>query len=163
MKRVTAAVVLVLFTATTAVAGTGIGTVTKLLERRYGVHHHGVPALWLAKPFMFGSGVGGLKIAQFESFTVASGDMAALMDEVGRALGPEWRPFVQVWSKDDREWSVIYAAADGEKLRMLIVSSEQGDGVTLVQMDVSGKVRDEWFDEPVKSARRNSRANRSGH
>lgn len=156
MKRALA-LALIICSATLAFAGTGIGTVTTLLEHRYGVRHHGVHALWLAKPFMFGSGVGGLKIAEFERFTVPSEDVGPLMDEVGRKLGPEWRPFVQTWSKRDHEWTVIYAAIAGSKLRMLIVSSDPGDGMTLVQVDVSGKARDEWFGEPVKSARHDAR------
>jgi hypothetical protein len=139
---------------TAASAQTGIKTVVKLLETRYSVHHHGVPALWLAKPFMLGSGVGGLKIAEFENFRVASDDAGKLQLEVNAALGPEWFPFVETWSKRDREWSVIYAKEAGEKMQLLIVTSEENDGLTVLQMNVSGKARQDWFHEPVDCAKR---------
>lgn len=162
MKRAVAVCALVIASAGMASAGTGIATVVKLLEHRYGIHHHGVPALWLAKPFMFGSGVGGLKIAEFESFTIPSEDMGSLAADVDRALGPEWRPFVQVFSKSDREWTKVYAAVtDSEKMRMLVVTSEEDDGVTVVQMELSGDARRAWFDEPVRSARDQARHDRS--
>ena len=154
MRRAVAIALLVAAATTTAAAGTGIGTVVKILEHRYAVHHHGVPGLWLAKPFLIGSGVGGLKIAQFENFNVPAADMGRLMDDVGSSLGADWQPFVQVWSKKEGEWTAIYANTSGQKLRLLIVSSEQHDGVTLMQVDVSGKARDKWFDEPVQSARK---------
>jgi hypothetical protein len=153
MRRAVAVALLVAVTTTTA-AGTGIGTVVKILEHRYAVHHHGVPGLWLAKPFLIGSGVGGLKVAEFKNFNVPAADMGGLMDELGNSLGAEWQPFVQVWSKKDGEWTTIYAKTAGAKLRLLIVNSERRDGVTLMQVDVNGKAREKWFDEPVQSARK---------
>jgi hypothetical protein len=51
--------------AAAASAETGINTVVGLVESRYAVRHHGVPALWLARPFLIGFGVGGLKMALF--------------------------------------------------------------------------------------------------
>jgi hypothetical protein len=143
------------FAGAAGTAQTGIKTVVKLLETRYSIRHHGVPALWLAKPFMFGSGVGGLKIAEFENFRMPSEDAGTLQQQVGAALGPEWFPFVETWSKRDREWSVIYAKEAGDKMQLLIVTSEENDGLTVLQMNVSGKARDEWFNEPVHCAKRN--------
>ena len=63
MKRATWLLVVLFAGCAVSSAQTGIKTVVKLLETRYAVRHHGVPALWLAKPFMIGSGIGGLKIA----------------------------------------------------------------------------------------------------
>ena len=140
-----------------ASAQTGIKTVVRLLESRYSVHHHGVPALWLAKPFMFGSGIGGLKIAEFKNFRVPASDAPNLQQEVNRALGSEWFPFVETWSKSENEWSVIYARQAGDKMQLLVVTSEEDDGLTLVQMNVSGKARDEWFHEPIDCAKRDQK------
>jgi hypothetical protein len=36
----------------------------------------------------------------------------------------------------------------------LIVTSEENDGLTVLQMNVSGKAREEWFNEPVSCAKR---------
>jgi hypothetical protein len=154
MKRVLWLAFVLTFACAAASAQTGIKTVVKLLETRYSIHHHGVPALWLAKPFMFGSGVGGLKIAEFQNFKMPSEDAGTLQQQVSAALGAEWFPFVETWSKRDREWSVIYAKQAGDKMQLLIVTSEENDGLTVLQMNVSGKARDEWFSEPASCAKR---------
>jgi hypothetical protein len=154
MKRPVWLIFVLTFACAAASAQTGIKTVVKLLETRYSIHHHGVPALWLAKPFMLGSGVGGLKIAEFQNFRMPSEDAGTLQQQVGAALGPEWFPFVETWSKRDREWSVIYAKETGDKMQLLIVTSEENDGLTVLQMNVSGKAREEWFNEPVSCAKR---------
>ena len=157
MKRAIWLTFVLTFACAAASAQTGIKTVVKLLETRYSVHHHGVPALWLAKPFMFGSGVGGLKIAEFENFRVPTEDAGKLQQQVGAALGPEWFPFVETWSRRDQEWSVIYARESGDKMQLLIVTSEERDGLTVLQMNVSGKARQEWFNEPVDCAKRDNK------
>lgn len=144
---------LLLASCTLAAAETGIKTVVKLVESRYAVRHHGVPGLWLAKPFLFGSGVGGLKIAEFEKFRVPAADMYSLKEDLQRALGPEWQPFVEQWSRRDGEWSVIYSKGSGDTLRLLIVTSEDEDGLTVMQMNLSGKAMRLWIDEPVDTAK----------
>src|SRR5512146_1707339 len=138
-------------------AENGIDRVVKLLETRYAVHHHGIPGLWLAKPFMFGSGVGGLRIAQVDNFRIPAGDGYALNEEVRKALGEDWTPFVETWSKADHEWSAIYAREKDGRLQLLIVNSDEDDGLEVLQMNVSGKARDEWISEPVSSARDHGR------
>jgi hypothetical protein len=39
-------------------------------------------------------------------------------------------------------------------MQLLIVTSEENDGLTVLQMNVSGKAREEWFNEPVSCAKR---------
>lgn len=148
-----AVIAMVLGIASAAWAENGIDRVVKLLETRYAVRHHGVPGLWLTKPFLFGSGVSGLRIAEFDNFRIPAGDGNALNEEVRKVLGEDWTPFVETWSKADREWSVIYARETAGKLQLLIVDSDEDDGLEVLQMDVSGKARDEWISEPVGSAR----------
>jgi hypothetical protein len=150
-----AVMAMVLGIASAGYAQNGIDRVVKLLETRYAVHHHGIPGLWLAKPFMFGSGVSGLRIAQFDNFRIPAGDGYALNEEVRKALGDDWTPFVETWSKADHEWSVIYAREKNGRLQLLIVNSDEDDGLEVLQMDVSGKARDEWISEPVSSAEHN--------
>ena len=57
MKRVWL-VFLLTVACSAASAQTGIKTVVKILETHYSVRHHGVPGLWLAKPFMNGAALG---------------------------------------------------------------------------------------------------------
>ncbi len=151
--RKVAVIAMVLGIASAAWAENGIDRVVKLLETRYAVRHHGVPGLWLAKPFLFGSGVSGLRIAEFDNFRVPAGDGNALNEEVRKTLGADWTPFVETWSKADHEWSVIYARDHGDRLQLLIVDSDEHDSLEVLQMEVSGKARDEWVSEPVGSAK----------
>lgn len=141
---------------TTTFAASGFDNVVRLFETRYSVRHHGVPGLWLAKPSMFVSRMSGLKIAEFDSFHIPSDDGARLLSELKGALGDEWTPFVETWSKLDCEWSVIYARERGDRLELLIVDSDNDDGVTVLQLKVSGKAVDEWISERGESARHTS-------
>jgi len=138
-----------------ASAETGINTVVRLLEVRYSVRQHGIPGLWLAKPFMIGSGVSGMKVAEFPKFRVLARDTYSLRQQVEKCLGPEWHPFMEEWSKADGEWSLLLTKAKDQRISMLIVTSEHEDGVTVIQLNLSGRALREWVDEP-ESAKHNS-------
>ena len=149
MKRAWWVVLTVAVACSAASAQTGMKTVVELVETQYSVRHHGVPLLWLAKPFLLGSGVGGLKIAEFGNLRVPAEQAETLKHQIGEALGPRWSPFVENWSKDGG-WSAIYARAEGRSMKMLMVE-EEGGGLTVLQMKV--KKAGAWFDEPAKKAR----------
>jgi hypothetical protein len=145
---------IVLSFAMTAEAGeTGIKNVVQMLETRYATRHHGIHWLWLARPFLLGSGMSGLKMAEFRDLHARAPQSENLSDEVGRTLGPDWSLFVESWERGG-EWSLIYARTSGRGMNLLIVSADQSDEVTLVQLTVSGKALDGWVDEPVETANR---------
>lgn len=165
MKRIrnSALVFVMLIVAGTASpAETGMKTVVSVLETRYSVRHHGVPGLWLAKPFLFASGLGSLKMAVFVNFRPPAGETYAIKESVEQALGPEWSPFVESWSKRDGEWTVIFSKTVGDGIRLLIVASDRQDGLTLLQVGVSGGAMRLWLDEPTKCAARVSRSGSKG-
>lgn len=135
-----------------AFAGTGITQVIKLVEAKYSTHHRGVPGLWLAKPFLIGSGVGGLKMATFENLSIPADDMYQLKRQVSEALGPDWQPFVETFSKRDGEWSAIYLQTSGKAMHLLIATGERGE-FTVMQLKLSEKAMRDWMDEPVSHAR----------
>ncbi len=137
-----------------AAAQTGMDAVVKFLETRYSVRHHGVPGLWVAKPFMLGSGVRGLKMATFEGLHISPEDRTAIRTELDRTLSEQWTPFVESRSNVDGDWSIIYARENGEKLELLIFASDHED-VTVLQMTASGKARDRWISEPGISTKHN--------
>lgn len=137
-----------------ASAKTGMKTVVNVLESRYAVHHHGVPGLWLAKPFLFVSGIGSLKMAEFGKLRLSASDVYPLKATVEQALGLDWSPLVETWSKSDGEWSFIFAQTAGAGFRILIVSSDQDDGLSLIQVNVSGRAVRLWLDEPGECAQR---------
>jgi len=135
-------------------AQTGIKTVVRLIESRYSVRHHGIPALWLAKPFLTGSGAGEVKIEEFSGLHISAGDSEWLREHIPQSLGPEWHPFVEEWSKRAGEWSFIYTKSNGEHTSMLILTSDQEDGLTAVEMRVADTNMAEWLDDPVRNAKR---------
>jgi len=136
-----------------APAETGIKTVVRLIESRYSVRHHGIPALWLAKPFLTSSGGGGLKIEEFNDLRISAGYSEWLREHIPQSLGPDWHPFVEECSKRNREWSFIYTKSNGQHVTMLILTSDQEDGVTAVEMRVSEKNMAEWLDDPIQNAK----------
>lgn len=153
MKPAGVLAVVLSFALTAQADDTGIKNVVHMLEARYATRHHGIHWLWLARPFLIGSGVSGLKMAEFHDLRGRPSQSENLSDEVGRTLGPDWSLFVETWERGG-EWSLIYARTSGRGMKMLIVSADQGDEVTLVQLTVSGKALDDWVDEPVETATR---------
>ena len=151
MKRVSLLLLPLLCAATSA--QTGIKTVVHLIESRYSVRHHGIPALWLAKPFLTGSGAGEVKIEEFSSLHISAGDSEWLREHIPQSLGPEWHPFVEEWSKSQGEWSFIYTKSNGQHVSMLILTSDQEDGLTAVEMRISDTNMAEWLDDPVRNAK----------
>jgi hypothetical protein len=152
MKRACLAVLLSL--SSLAQAETGIATVVQVVESRYGVRHHGVPGLFLAKPLLIKSGTGGVKLEEFNGLRIPFNDSYWLRDKLAKSLGPDWHPFIEEWSKSAAEWSLIYTKANGRHVSMLIVTADQEDGLTAVQMSLSGHRIGEWLNDPIKRARR---------
>lgn len=136
-----------------APAETGIKTVVRLIESRYGVRHHGIPGLWLAKPFLTSGGGGGVKIEEFSGLQISAGDSEWLRQHIPPSLGRDWHPFVEEWSNRDGEWSFIYTRSNGQHVSMLILTSDREDGLTAVEMRVSDKNMAEWLDHPIRSAK----------
>lgn len=158
-------VLVVLSVSAAACAETGIHTAVGLVESRYAVHHHNIPLLWLAKPFLIGSGVGGLKIALFEDLHVTLKDSYSLRDGVADALGPDWHPFVENWSKSGHECTLIYVRTNRHKIGMLILTAEEQGDTTLLQVTLKPKRFGKWVKEPLehtKKGRRGSPRSESG-
>ena len=93
-------------------------------------------------------------MAMFGNLRPPAGDTDALKESVEQALGPEWSPFVETWSKTDGEWTVIFTKTGGDGLRMLIVTSDREDGLTLLQVGVSGRAVRLWLGDPSQCVKR---------
>jgi hypothetical protein len=153
MKRAGMLTVVMALLTAAAAGETGIKTVVRMLETRHSVRHHGIPGLWLAKPMLIGSGLSGLQIAEFQAFPLRGSQFETVRDEVARALGPEWSPFVETWERDG-EWSVIYARGSDAGFTMLIVNLEPSEALTLLQVKVTGKSAERWLNDPAEAAMR---------
>lgn len=129
--------------------------IVKAIEQEYGVRHTGIP--WFArammKPVMWGSGVGGLKIAEFgnASFT-NEGSQARLAAVIERTVGPEWQQMIRVRSRNDNEITYIYVRPLGPKFSMLIVSVESNEA-NVVQMNINPKQIERWMNDTDEMAK----------
>ena len=151
MKRAPVVALVLLALSSPAWARGDHDRVVRALEARYGVRHHGVPLLWLARLFVSGAGAGGLKLAIFEDVPARDDRPGRLEDVVRESLGEGWSPFVSVESADER--TVVFVRPHGRALTMLVATAD-GDELVVVQMDVHGESLREWVTEPVERSRR---------
>jgi hypothetical protein len=156
MKRARLAVLLVFVLAIPASADE-FGSLVKGIESHYGIrriHPHLIGfALFLAKPAMWGSGAGGLRVAVFENENGTFKPSAEAVDRIMlSSLGPNWRPFVRVHSRRNGENTIIYADCSSNKMHMLIAAIEQNE-LTLVRLRVKGKGIRRWMADPESEAK----------
>jgi hypothetical protein len=121
--------------------------VVKAVETSYGIHHKHIPMMGMMLKFTPNHEARSMKLAIFETGPQC-GDPASLQQVVSRNLGPDWTPFVRVWSRREHESVVIYAkpaAASG--MRLLITCLESDESV-IMSVDVSEKSLHQWIDEP---------------
>ncbi len=145
---------LLLFLPVASFAADPFKQIVKAIESEYGVRHTGIP--WFArvvmKPAMFGSGVSGLKVAEFERGAFrgeASQERVATVVE--RTVGPEWQRMVRVRSRAGNETTYIYVRPSGQRFTMLIVSVESSEAA-VVQMTLNPKQAKKWMDDTDEMA-----------
>jgi hypothetical protein len=144
-RLIIAAVVAVLATAGIASAAS-FEDVARNVESRLGMKRTRMPGMgFLMNSFVAVSRPGGaraMKLAAFESENgrFEPGTFQSAVRE--RAAG--WTPVVQVQSLMGREEVALYVKPAGDKLELLIATSEQSEG-TLVYVKIPGRQLMEWF------------------
>jgi hypothetical protein len=151
VRRAALALLLVLATAAPALSDGDHDRVVQALESGYGVRHHGVPLLWLARLFVHDERLEGLKLAIFDGVPAGQGGATRFEEVVQGSLGHGWQPFVSVLSVDEQ--TVVYARPEGNRL-VLLVAARQGDRVLVLQLRPSADALRDWVDAPVQQARR---------
>jgi hypothetical protein len=141
-----------LFLANAAFASDDFKSVVKAVETSYGIHHKHIPMMGVVLKFTPNHEARSMKLAIFEPGPMR-GDLASLEQVVSRNLGPDWAPFVRVWSRRDRESVVIYAKPSASGIRLLVTCLEQDESV-IMSVDVSEKALRDWIDEPTGMAHR---------
>lgn len=129
--------------------------VVHAIEKTYGVHHAHIPFLGLAMLLARPEGVHALRVAVFENFKMGP-DATDVTGLVEKTLGPDWHPFVRVWSRDGHENTLIYTNPSEGNMHMMIVSLESSEA-TVVELNVSDRAVEKWLKEPGEEAER------SGH
>ncbi len=116
-------------------------------------------ATFLAKPVLWGSGAGELKIAAFENDSRPLKPSVRELDKIMvSSLDPKWHPFVRVDSRKDGEAVVIYSIVKDQHMTMMIGSVER-DGISLVQIRISPKAFEDWRTSPGDKAKCASQTN----
>jgi len=155
MKRI-GAIGLVLIALSTPIFADDFDAVAKGIETHYSIHRVsplliGFESL-IAKPALWGSGAGGLRIATFENENRALEPSVIELEQVMlAALAPIWQPFVRVDSRKDGEAVVIYSIVKDKHVTLLIGSVERND-ISLVQISLSPKAFEDWKADPKEKA-----------
>lgn len=127
-------------------------SVVKAVESTYGIHSRHIPMMGLMLKFSPEREARGVKLAIFED-SPARGDLADLQQVIGRNLGPEWTPFIRVWSRRDDESVVIYAKPEGARMRLMVASFDHEDSV-IISVDATEESLRHWINDPAGMADR---------
>ena len=141
-----------LFTNAAAFGADDFKAVVKAVETTYGIHHKHIPVMGVMLKFTPNHEARGMKLAIFEA-APERGDLSSLQQVVSSNLGPEWSPFVRVWSRREQESVVIYAKPAASGMRLLITCLEPDESVVM-SVDVSEKSLHGWIDDPGGMSRR---------
>ena len=134
-----------------AFAADDFKAVVKAVETTYGIHHKHIPMMGMMMKFTPNHEARSMKLAIFEA--APEGDLSNLQQVISSNLGPEWAPFVRVWSRRERESVVIYAKPSASGIRLLITCLESDESVVM-SVDVSEKSLREWIEEPESMVHR---------
>lgn len=148
MKRLLILLVLLCIPATTFAADP-FKDIVRAIEKEYRVHHTGIP--WFArviiKPAMWGSGVSGLKLAEFENVSLNStGSQIRLAEFVERNIGPEWQNIIRIRSRHANEITYIYMRPEGPRFTMLVVNVEPSEAC-VVQVKLKPSQLEKWTND----------------
>lgn len=123
------------------------------IETRYQVRHTRIPFMGLVNAVLFvarPAGASGLKLAVFENASLLhrADDFHSI---VQAALGPQWRPFIEVRSQRENEYNMIYSRIDGKRMHLLIATLEQNE-VSVIRCRLSTGALKNWVYRPVRTA-----------
>jgi len=122
----------------------GFDGVVRSIESRYHVHATRIPFMGLislvSRKATHG-GVGGIHVAEFESFTeeVDGGELDRMVEE---KLGAGWERMVRETSKKGHDQTLIFIHPEGDKMAMFVVDLN-GNEMDVVQVSVDPKHLDD--------------------
>jgi hypothetical protein len=122
----------------------GFNGIVHSIEGRYHVHATHIPFMGLVSLLSRGAthgGVGGLHIAEFDSFTEQV-DGNELNQMVEDKLGAGWERMIRQTSRKGNEQTLIFTHAEGERMGLLIVSLDDRE-MNVVQISVDPKHLDD--------------------
>jgi hypothetical protein len=122
----------------------GFNGVVSSIESRYHVHATRIPFMGLislvSRKATHG-GVGGIHIAEFDSFTeqVDGGELNSMVEE---KLGAGWERMVRETSKKGHNQTLIFIHPEGDKMGMFVIDLN-GNEMDVVQVSVDPKQLDD--------------------
>ncbi len=128
--------------------------VVKGIETHYHIRHERLLAYGLIKFFVRPRQARDLHFAVYEDLRQSIDPTDGAMENiVTRAIGPNWKRMVRVFSRREQEWTEVYVDSSGSQLRMLVISL-QPDEAAVVKMRVPSSEVTRWFNDPASSARK---------
>ena len=128
------------------------------IVRRIEAHYHQRPVHFTGLAGFLANrahpeGVKNIKLAVFEDLDPShhppDADFDAFLQQV---VGPEFRPFVRVWSRRDGEQTFVYARESANDWEMLVVTLER-DEACVIKMKLNPDAVSRWIGEPEERAR----------
>jgi hypothetical protein len=124
--------------------------ITKHLKLHYNAKRIHIPFLGLANFFVKiikPAGVKSFKVAIFEDLDFTSGSTDSELGQVMRnALSADWQPVVRARERDG-EQVYIYAKADGDNIKLMVVTLDHSDAV-VARVKVSPQKLSEFMNNP---------------
>lgn len=131
-----------------ASSGHDFDAVVTAVSSRYSAHLQEAPLMGLVSlcaRSVTADGVGGMRVAQFDSFRQPP-DGAELDRLVSGALGPGWLRIVATHSRDG-DTTLIFSQPDGQGMRLIVADYENGE-LDLVRAEVNGQQMQRWLQHP---------------
>lgn len=128
-------------------------SVVSAIEADYNTKHVRIPLLGFATFCLHAArtpGTSGLKIAVFDHLNLPADSTPYDFErKVAASLGSDWRPVVRVRSHGDGPFTLIFANAGENKMKMMIVEM-QSDQATVVQVTLKESDIQKWIHDPAK-------------
>jgi hypothetical protein len=126
-------------------------SVVSTIEANYNTKHVRIPLLGFATFCLHAArtpGTSGLKIAVFDHLNIpADATPNDFERRIAASLGGDWRPVVRVRSQGNGPFTLIFANADENKMKMMIVEM-QSDQATVVQVTLKESDIRKWIHDP---------------
>ena len=131
-----------------AFASDEFNSVVNAVESTYRIHHKHIPMMGVMLKFTPNHESRSIKIAIFDDVEIpAQANTADLQHVVAAQLGPEWTPYLRIWSRNEGESLVIFAKPNAKSVRLLITTLERGESV-IMSVDVNDASLRQWMNEP---------------
>ncbi len=127
-------------------ADRGFNDVVEAISNRCHTRPTRIPLFGLVNAFTFVARPAGTSHIDLAVFENLNGHLDPA--EIRQLVGAAWKPFVQSYSRKNRETTLIFLRTEGRDIRMLITNLER-DEATVVELKLNPEGLRRWMDDPA--------------